>query len=191
LTYWLEVAHVSGDEGALDINAFGFDVGATYVFDQPYEPSVTLGFAYGSGDDDPGDGTDRNFRQTDLQDNSAKFNGVTSFKYYGETFDPELSNMAILTAGAGFRPTKESSLDLVFHQYWQVEASDELRDVATDGDPDGFSRNLGQGLDLVLGYDAFENVQIELVGSVFLPGNAFQDDDDPAYFVGLELQYKF
>lgn len=191
LTYWLEAAHVSGEDGALDINAFGFDVGATYVFDQAYEPALTLGFAYGSGDDDPADGTDRNFRQTDLQDNSAKFNGVTSFKYYGETFNPELSNMAILTAGAGFRPTKKSSIDLVFHQYWQVEASDELRDVATDGDPDGFSRNLGQGLDLVLGYDAFENVQIELVGGVFLPGTAFQDDDDPAYFAGLELQYKF
>ena len=191
LTYWLEAAHVSGDEGSNDIDAFGFDLGITYVFEQPYEPSLTLGLAYGSGDDNPNDGTDRNFRQTDLQDNSAKLNGVTSFKYYGETFDPELSNMVILTAGAGFRPTAESSVDLVFHQYWQNEASDDLRDVATDGDPDGFSRDLGQGIDLVIGYEGFKNVELELVGGIFLPGGAFQDDDDPAFFAGMELQYKF
>ena len=191
IDYWVELMHVRGTAGDNDIRGYGFDVGATYVADAPWEPSLTLGLAFGSGDDDPGDGADRAFRQTGLQDNNGDFNGVTSFKYYGEVLDPELSNLIILTAGLGLRPTDDSSIDLVYHHYRQHEASDELRNAGIDAAPDGRDRTIGNGVDLILGYQASERIELEAIAGAFLPGNAFADDADPAFFVGIELEIAF
>jgi hypothetical protein len=189
--YWLDAALVRGDDDSTDIHGYGIDLGATYVFDLPLEPSLTLAAALGSGDSDPDDGTDRSFRQSGLQGNSAKFNGVTSFDYYGEVFQPELSNMAILTLGGGLRPTKRSSLDLVYHHYRQQELSDELRDVGIEADPSGESRDLGHGIDVILGYKGIENVDLEAVLGGFIPGNAFSEADDNAFFAGAQIEYEF
>ncbi len=82
-----------------------------YEFDHKLKPSVTLGYALGSGDDASTSDVDESFRQTGLQDNSAKFNGVTRLKYYGEVLNPELSNLSVLTAGVGIRPSPRSSID--------------------------------------------------------------------------------
>lgn len=191
IDYWAEAAHVRGSKGSDDIRGYGFDLGATYVFDAPLEPSVTLGAAFGTGDGDPDDGTDRDFRQTGLQDNNDRFNGVTSFRYYGEVLDPELSNLIVLTAGLGIRPTKRSSLDLVYHHYRQHRPSDEFRDVAVDADPDGRNRTVGNALDLIVGFREIENVDAEAVFGLFLPGAAFSSDADTAYFVGVELEISF
>ena len=110
LEYWVEAAAVRGADGRRDVRGHGFDTGATWAFeDVAMEPSVTLAFARGSGDRNRRDGVDRDFRQTGLQDNTARFNGVTSFAYYGETLDPELSNLNVFTIGVGLhfrRPTR-------------------------------------------------------------------------------------
>ena len=190
LEYWAQFAHVRGDERTNDISGFGIDLGATYVLDLPFEPSITIGGALGTGDSDPNDGKDENFRQTGLQDNNAKFNGVTSFKYYGEVFDPELSNMAIGTVGLGFRPTKRSSVDLVYHHFWQTKAVDELRDSAIDADPNGEHRDLGQELNLIFAMREFDDIDLELVLGMFLPGDAF-DENDNAFFIGSEIRFDF
>ena len=190
LDYWANLAHVRGTEDGNDISGFGIDLGATYAFDLPLEPAVTLAGAFGTGDSDPDDGKDETFRQTGLQDNNARFNGVTSFKYYGEVFDPELSNLAIATAGLGFRPTRRSSVDLVYHHYWQAKAVDDLRDSALDAEPNGEHRDLGHELDLIIGLREFQNIAWELVLGAFLPGDGF-DEDDNAYFVGSDLRFEF
>lgn len=190
IDYWAQFAHVRGSEEGTDIRGYGFDVGATYTMDADFEPSLTLGAAFGSGDSDPDD-KDRNFRQTGLQDNNDRFNGVTSLKYYGEVLDPELSNLFILTAGVGVRPTKRSSIDLVYHHYRQHQASDELRDVSIDEDPDGRDRTLGNGLDLIIGFREIEDVNAEAVFGLFDPGAAFSSDASTAYFVGFEVEFSF
>jgi alginate production protein len=190
--HWVELAAVTGkaerndDLGRRpDLLGYGFDVGATYVLDAPLEPSLTLGFAYGSGDSDLDDRTDHNFRQTGLQDNSDAFNGIAGFKYYGEVFDPELSNLSILTAGVGIRPTERSSIDVIFHRYRQNKAVDEIRDSNLDEDPNGDSRALGSAIDLVVGYEPLDNLALEAIVGYFGSGNAFEEDDN-AYFVGFE-----
>jgi alginate production protein len=194
--HWTELALVAGkaERDNLgrhpDLLGYGFDVGATYILDASFEPSFTLGFAYGSGDRDPDDGTDRNFRQTGLQDNSAAFNGIASFKYYGEVFDPELSNLSILTAGFGVRPTERSSIDVVFHRYWQNEAVDEIRDSNLDADPNGETRGLGSEIDLIVGYEPLDNLGFEAIVGYFRPGDAFEEADS-AYFVGFESIFRF
>jgi alginate production protein len=197
ILYWGELAYVAGegerDDGTgerPDISGFGLDLGATYVLDAPLEPSFTLGFAYGSGDDDD-DGEDNNFRQTGLQENSASFNGIAGFEYYGTVFQPELSNLSIVTAGAGIKPTDRSSIDLVFHQYWQNEPVDEIRDSDLEEDPTGDSRDLGSAIDLVAGYEPLSNLAFEAIVGYFRPGDAFDEEADGAYFVGFETIFGF
>ncbi len=198
LRYWGDVAYVGGDPGvdndqpnADDLSGYGFDVGATYVLEQKLEPSFTVSYAFGSGDSDPDDGTDRNFRQTGLQDNNARFNGVTRFKYYGELFDPELSNLKIFTAAFGVRPSASTSVDVLYHRYSQDEAFDELRDVGIDEDPDGDRRSLGDELDLVFGLRGWHDINLEFITGYFKPGGAFEEGADDALFVNFEARYRF
>jgi alginate production protein len=191
LKHWLEAVHVRGEEGSTDIRAFGFDVGGTYTFDAPLTPYFSLGFAYGSGDSNPGNGDDSNFRQTGLQDNDDKIGGVANVHYYGEAFQPELSNMEIYTAGVGFRPTRKSSIDLVYHHYRQVEASDDVRDAEFDRDPLGNDKTLGNALDLILAYREIPNLRLELVFGYFNPGSAYGSGADDALFSGAEVRYLF
>ncbi|MGH7801422.1 MAG: alginate export family protein [Thermodesulfobacteriota bacterium] len=183
LEYWLELAYLLGEDGSNKISGLGFDLGSTYVFDLTIEPSITLGYAFG----------DTAFRQTGLEANEGDFNGVAEFKYYGELFDPELSNLSIFTAGAGINPTEESSIDLVYHYYLQDKASVNLRDVGIDAAPDGRSKRLGSEVDLVIGYvnEGIENTfELALSLGYFIPGKAFPESEN-SFLTKLVIQFEF
>ena len=174
--YWLDAAIARGRSNrGRAIRGFGLDLGLTRELDLPLRPSLSLGFAFGSGDENRRDGIDRDFRQSGLQDNAAKLGGITSFKLYGEALEPELSNLKIATAGLGIRPTRNSSVDVVYHYYWQHHADDDIRDSNLDRDPDGQHHQLGHGLDLVMGFRPTPAVKIEAVMGRFFPGAAFAD----------------
>lgn len=189
--HWLELARVKGKENNKIISGKGFDFGATWRLRLPSRPSLTIGYASGSGDFNSNDNTDTNFRQTDLQDNSGKFGGVTRFKYYGELFDPELSNMTILTGGASLRPTRRSSLEFVYHTYTQEAAAKKIRDSAIDLKPTGKSKNLGREIDLVAGFREIKDIDIKLLMGLFTPGSAFPAGSSKATFVNFEIRYSF
>lgn len=184
--YWLQggvvagrtLNPVTGERNSL--RGLGADSGATYTFDATVKPSVTLAFAYGSGDDDSTDGTDRAFRQTGLHDNQDRFNGVTRFKYYGEVLDPDLSNLFIYTAGVGIKPSKRTSLDVIYHYYDQSEEVAGLRDT-----------ELGQEVDIVLGVNEIRNLNFEVAFGYFFPGDAFPSGADSAWQLTTELSYEF
>lgn len=193
LEYWLDTAFVFGESGDNDIRAFGFDIGSIYQFDLPFEPSVTLSYAFGSGDSNPEDGTDSNFRQSGLQSNEGSFNGAADFKYYGEIFDPELSNIHILSAGFGINPTEQSSIDIVYHYYRQHRAADFIRDSALNTDPNGTTKDIGNEFDLVLGYERIRTPKLEaaLKLGYLLPGEAFASNSENIFLVKFEIQYEF
>jgi alginate production protein len=162
----------------------------TYRFSAlPWRPSLTGAFAFASGDD--GLGRDGRFRQTGLQKNIGTFDGIAEFPYYGAALDPELSNLAVLTLGAGVRPWPSASVDLVYHYYRQHTASSDWPETALDAEPDGRARELGHGIDLVLGWEPSEGLLFELVSGVFLPGTAYGGAGENAYFVGLEVEFSF
>ena len=187
--FWLNSAYVTG-EGALGkISGWGLDAGATYLLDEESKLSVTGGFAFGSGDEEPSDRIDQGFRQTGLHDNNAKFNGVTSFRYYGELVRPSISNLMIATLGGGFRPTAHSSLDLVYHYYRQHHAAPALASSLI-ASPAGLDTDLGHEVDLILGISEIERWKFELVLGVFVPGRAFAADDN-AYFGSFEISYDY
>lgn len=190
LSYWAELAWLRGrDETGTRFEGRGFDLGYTYRFIQfPYHPNVSLGFAAGSGDANPDDNTNGEFRQSGLQSNEIRLGGIPKFKVYGEALDPELSNLKILTAAFGFRPTPTTSVDLVLHRYRLDALADELRGSQLTAlmNRARLSRDVGTGFDVVV---AFRNVfgvrrlGIDLRAGWFEPGDAFirneGDEDNP------------
>lgn len=193
--HWLNAAYVRGERersgDTRKIEAHGIDIGGTFKFDTPGKSSVTVGYAYGSGDEHRNQGKDTNFRQTDLHDNDYHFNGVTDFQYLGEIFDPELSNISIVTLGYGFRPAKKTSVDFVYHRYDQVEVVDRLTGTNIDRDPQGENSELGYEIDMVYGSKKYKNVYIEGILGFFSPGKAFKSNADSAFFASLEIGLKF
>jgi len=190
LKYWLELAGAFGTDGPIDVSGYGFDLGGVLRLKLPLKPSVTFGYAFGSGDRSENVNQEKYFRQTGLQDNEAKLGGVTKIKYYGGLFDPELSNMMITTLGIGIRPLKKASVDLLYHRYSQVERSNVFQDVGIGEDPTGLSKDIGQELDLVIGMKLSEYINAEITSGIFFPGEAFINTD-PAFFGEVEIALKF
>jgi alginate production protein len=189
--YWADLGFVNGtDELNRPLGAFAFDVGGTYRFpDLPLQPSVTLGFAYGSGDPNPNDNKNREFRQTGLQSNEGRFGGVTQFKYYGEALDPELSNLRIATVGIGFRPAPNAFVDIVYHHYRANAIADQIRNwgltAQMNQDDTQLSKDVGSEIDLIVGFRNLFGLRrfgLEVRAGWFFPGKAFQNDytTDPA-----------
>ena len=192
LDYWFQGALVRGSDSGKTIRGEGMDFGLTYQLDYEIKPSITVGYAYGSGDDDPNDGVDKAFRQSRFQDNEDKYNGVVRLKYYGELLDPRLSNLKVMTAGLGIRPTKRSSFDLVYHYFRQEYLNDGISGDNLNVDPTGRSKDLGHELDLVAGYQEFKNINTKLVLSYFWPGRAFPETaSDGAFQAEFQIRYSF
>jgi alginate production protein len=192
IKYWMEVSFLRGERRGRELKSNGFDIGFTTTQeDLSMEPSFTLGYAYGSGDIDFKDMIDGNFRQTDFEDNNDKFNGVSSFKYYGEVLDPELSNLRIITTGMGFRWSKNGSFDILYHIYRQVYAYDKIHGSDLLADPTGASKAVGDEIDFILGLEKIKNVDIELTVGFFRPGEAFNPNTNIASNAKLQIEYNF
>ncbi len=198
--YWLDTAWVGGKEILFDyegvddglqridsidrnhINGWAVDVGLTLETDLPLQPSFTLGYAFGS----------KEFRQTGLQDNNNRFNGVDRFRYYGELFRPELANLHIGTVSAGIPLLNNSSVEFIYHYYHQVKKQDFLRDSRISADLTGTSGDIGHEWDLVIGLEEWQNLELEFVASMFKAGSAYGElSGNMAYTVIFKANYNF
>jgi hypothetical protein len=212
LGYWLDHARVRGRErvgeyeplkddasrsvvdsvSARDVRGSAIDVGVNWLLPLPWEPRVFVGYARGSGDKTPGAGSDRAFRQTGLHANESGFGGVRRFAHYGVALEPELSNLRVVTLGAGIALGKSSSLDIVFHRYQLLERAEELHNSALHFELTGLHRDLGSGLDIVLGLEEWERLEFEFTVSAFRTGRAFgTDEGHKSYRALLSMRYAF
>ena len=210
--YWVDIAGMGGqvrnyefddveieDEEQLVVaerstaNAVGWamDLGMSWQTPLPLSPTFTASYAIGSGDDNPTDKWDRNFRQTGLHDNNNRYNGVDRFRYYGELFRPELSNISIFSFSAGFPMLKSSSLEFLYHRYVQVVASEELAGKIK-ADPNGIDRELGWELDAVFGIEEWKRLELEVLGAIYRSGAAFGANANKlAYHVTFKMDFNF
>jgi hypothetical protein len=174
-----------------DVRGWAVDFGASWTLPFEWEPTLTLGYAIGSGDD-PDTAKDESFRQTGLDNNNTKFRGVDRFRIYGELLDPELANLAVSTISFGKELGDDRSVEIVYHRYRLRREAEELRDVRIDADMTGESRDVGQGIDLVLGLEHWKHVELELIGSAFRAGDAFGDlSGEWAYGLIAKFNYNF
>jgi alginate production protein len=221
LNYWADVAGVHGDEVVTDysssvsdvkdakdlpdsqrrvksvnqnnVDGWAFDVGAFWTLPVKYEPTFTLSYARASGDSNPNDGHNGTFRQTGIQRNNWRFNGVNRFRIYGEMLRPELSNLGIFTAAFGVRVLKNSSIEFVYHKYDQVEAvAGSLRNANIDEDLTGESRDVGQEVNVIANFREWKNVELGIEGAVFDAGKAFGNEANGlAYSIFFDVNYNF
>lgn len=99
--------------------------------------------------------------------------------------------MAILTAGAGIKPSEGSSIDLVYHHYRQHRAAARLRRSDLNAVPAGRDAHLGDELDLVIGLRDIPDTAIEIVLGWFRPGDAFGPGADSAFLARVEVVYRY
>jgi alginate production protein len=181
--HWLELSALRGTRLGEPMSSWAFDAGLRLRLVNRIRLEVTGGWAYGSGGPNPRD----RFFQTGFQDNNAKFGGVTSFKYYGELLDPELSNLSIRTAGAGFRPSRSSSIDFVYHDYRQPHPEQRLFGTSLESGPQGTEGDVGREWDVIIGFEEIAGVDLEYVYAEFDPGAAFDERATRARFHKLSI----
>jgi alginate production protein len=168
LGYWLDAALLRGNETEPernDVSGTAFDVGASWILPCEHDPRLFAGYARGS----------REFRQTGLQANEAGFGGVERFPSYGLLLAPELSNLSVVTVGAGLSLLRSSSLDLVYHHYQRVDPGRGLRDPELDATLDDRHHDLGHGVDLVLALEEWERLEFTFALAALRAGDAFTD----------------
>lgn len=181
LGYWLDTGLVRGRECVVEyteiapgqsmvdgssersVRGWAFDAGIDWFLPATHEPRVFAGYAFGSNA----------FRQTNLQANETGFGGVQRFPSYGVTLDPELSNLGILTLGAGLSLGRSSSFDLVYHRYRLADPAPSLRNARLPTTLTGQDRDVGQGIDAVLAIEEWAWLELELIASGFRAGRAF------------------
>ena len=181
-SYWGDIGWLHGrDELRRKFSAHAVDFGATWRFLKARGfPSVTLGYAAGSGDGDPNDNINNEFRQTGLHSNERRLAGVAKFKVYGETLDPDVSNLEIFSTGVGFIPVQNVTVDVMLHRYRSDKFSDELRGSAVTAQMSqvdtALSDDVGQALDVVIGLRSlfgYRRLGVDVRAGVFRPGRAF------------------
>ena len=190
-SYWADVANRRGTAGASRLSGWAADGGVKHKWSRRWSPTLTLGYAFGSGDRTKRDGVDTRFRQTDLEDNQAYFGGLRRVAIYGELFDPELSNLQVFTGGFGVRPRRTLTVDAIYHHFAQAIATSSLPSSNLDGALNGARRALGDELDLIVTLRAMPGVDLDLAVGAFVPGPAFASSRAPAFFWRPQLRVSF
>jgi alginate production protein len=168
------------------VRGWAVDVGAIWIVPLPGDPTLTLAYAYGSGDSLLDDPTDRAFRQTGLQDKDE------AFRDYGVVLRPELSNLRIATLMLGLPVSDDSRLTLGYHHFRQVDAAPFLRDTGIDAEPTGDSREIGEEISLVLQLREWEDLEMEMIAGRFKAGRAYgAGAEERANRLFFKLIYEF
>ena len=167
------------------------DVGALLRLPLPATPTLSLGWARGSGGERSAV-LDANFRQTGLHENKSRLGGVKRWRSYGELLRPELSNLAVTSVGLGLRLLDNSSLELVHHGYRQPAPSTLLSSTRLSSAPLGLGSDIGHETDLLLALREWSQWELTLALARFRPGDAFAANRrDAAYSLELGVALNF
>ncbi len=173
------------------LRGHAFDAGGSYTLPLPWSPTLSGSYAYASGGEDEDNDIDHNFRQTRLEDNTDRVGGIKRYRYYGLLLDPELSNLKIPTVDLGFKPTRNFSINLVYHNYRQVVASRDIGSTDLTRNPNGRDPYLGQEVDAVLAFRRKNFLDVNLLVGLFFPGPAFGRSTSSAWLLRPSVQFHF
>ncbi len=186
-----------------DALGFGFDGSVDIELDAPLSPTITFGYAYGSGDDGRGDSSA--FRQSGLDGNTSRFPDdkvSNSLRNYGEVLRPELSNIHILNTGVAFPVLQASDLSVNYFSYWLDDTGTGLQDSGISAALNGQDSHIGQAIDLAtninigkelnLPQDYLKETALRFKIGTFKAGDAFGFQEDEYAFRGSsEVRMKF
>ena len=189
----------------VDVLGWAFDGQIDLAFEELlFRPVLTVGYAYGSGDNNQGaGGTDNHFRQSDLQSNLSPIAGTRRLAYnYGEVLRPELSNLHIAKAGLTFGLTPATDFSMMYYRYRLADNGSPLRSSRIRQRTGGDSHDVGQELDVYLTSDLEQQFDFDLPLArtlqfrsslgLFKAGDAYQSAEDEIAVRGLaELVVRF
>lgn len=187
---WFEYSVVRGFTENANLEGWALDIGTTWSPRAIAPFYLTGGFAFSTGDDPNTPNVNEAYRQTGFQDNNSKLGGVSSLRYYGELVEPELSNLGIMTFGLGVRPTRNSSINVIYHDYRLSELTTRMRRTQLSAQPNGIGLGFGQEVDVVFALRRFAGIDLKVVAGYFKPGNAFTPND-AAFLASFRLRYRF
>jgi len=207
LHYWLDLATVFGDSqdltlkrqpsgdrkvvGFNNINlagGLGLDIG--FLWKPATEHwGFGLDYARGSGDG-RGSSTQHRFVQSEIVNNKGYHLGTTRYRIYGELLRPELSNLQIFSAFGGWQIIDRLWLEAAFHSYHQVNADNSLISSRLVVTPNGRHKHIGEELDLILGKRWGNGAKLQLIGSGFRRGEAFDGVSDTRYAYRIVLEMR-
>jgi hypothetical protein len=174
LAVWGEFAYETGDNASLNKKAWVLDLGATYVIDTSWNPTVRLNYVYATGDDNPQDGDDE------------AFDPLFNYTRYGEAYSPDLSNIQIINAGVAIQPSDRTTVRLDWYHYTQNEAAmmsmanPRIVDLGVTALTTGANDELGQELDVGVSHNYTDKVTASMIVALFFPGDAYGADADDA-----------
>ena len=194
LRYWLDVGYVTGETQDLfnvqysksydsvtigfqdyDVSGWGGSLGGVW---RPKSDAYALGAGLAAGDGEKSSRTDtarKRYIQPRIANNKSHIIGPTTFRYYGELVDPELTNIMIASLYGGINVYNYAWLQMSLHNYRQIEADTQLYASRYMIQPNGHSEDIGNELDIMYNYRLLNNSQLQLILSAFKGGSAFDD----------------
>ncbi|MDO8603341.1 MAG: alginate export family protein [Candidatus Omnitrophota bacterium] len=185
----------------LDRSAWAADAGASYAIDYKWSPKVALNYIYRSGQKQGGNDADDDTTgvskykawDTSFEDQT---HGIVANSIFDGNNDGVDSNGSTINLMAAVVPLQDLTVALDYYYYRLAQKWTDL-DVVTRNTTTGAyavrnDKNLGQEVDLSLGYDYTEDVKLGLTAGYFLPGKTFlKDNNDPATTVMADVKVSF
>jgi hypothetical protein len=170
-----------GDDGR--IRSYGGHTHLTCDFNLPLEPSLRVGYAFGTGDSNSRDGTMREFHGNTYNDISVvgDMNVIPDMSGV-DIGDIRASGIKATTVASSIKPSQKLSVNLDYHYF------------VADKTPRGFSKTLGSEVDFYIEYALSEKISILASANHFFTADIFRQatgkNKDVDYFY-LQTQIEF
>jgi len=174
-----------------DVDAWAGIFGINYDWQAYSHPSLSLRYAFGSGDSDRLSVTDTQNGNISGEDNNFLYFGYIPTGY---ALFPRLSNLHLYKIGISFKPMENSplfknlSLGIDYYRYYKDKSTGGIYDPdATESDDD-----IGSELDLTLSWQILSDISCWVQYGHFYPGDAYSitANDSEDYF-SISMAFTF
>lgn len=182
IKYESELTYQFGKQGTVDREAWGTYALGTYNFPVKFDPYISLGYYYLSGDDP---NTSKREDWDPLFGRCTTHGDLLLFTYIREGGLANWANMHKLRVGAGISPLSWWDLTLTYDHLW----ADENTYLGTPG----FSSGKDRG-DLIIAFSKFkftDNVSAFAQVEYFHPGGYYVSEAEPALFFRWEFKVSY
>jgi hypothetical protein len=151
-------------DGRDSVRAYGGHVDLGYTFKLPWEPRLFGKYAYGSGDNNPFDGTYREFHGSIFNDDGSLYGDMRVVPdQSGVTVNGiRASGLQIWVVGVSINPLSKLNITLRAHRYLANRV------------PSGFSKDVGTELDLPISFTLSKRISFILGLNRFYTGRFFR-----------------
>jgi hypothetical protein len=195
--YRAEGAYQTGDRDdrsgvSQDVEAYGALTNLEYLFRDPLQNAVHIGYEFDSGDN-PNTNDDEQFDL--LWGKWPRWSELLIYTASNETDVADLTNLHRANIGHRIQLTKECSLSTDYHLLWADKFGQPWKTGASGINVSGDSHFRGQLVTSWLRYQFSKQLVGHLMGEYFIPGSYYEkstgENADNAFFVRLNVEYTF